>query len=168
MVKIAIDFYIMLISSLNPFCYEKFVKTATMQSGSACCALYCSFLHLLLISERAKWPHLRKASFNTRHASANAAAMLLEHTCVHFFFQLFCFLLLFEHFQSVEIKILRARIAELENASDAGDEPMQIDANDDDVVFLEAFAPPATVAVASNVDAAKKVRIELLNIFFLF
>ena len=45
---------------------------------------------------------------------------------------------------------------------------MQIDANDDDVVFLEVFAPPATVAAASKVDAAKKIRIELLNIFFCF
>ena len=118
-----------------------------MQIVSACCALNCSSLQYFLISERAKWTL-------QRHTSAAAAAKLVEHSCVRVF-RLFCFPLLFERFKVAEIDFLRTRIAELENASAAGDEPMQTD--DDDVVILEALPPPATAAV-SNAAAAKKVR----------
>ena len=58
--------------------------------------------------------------------------------------------------REAEINLLRLRIAELENTSDAGDEPMQIDADDDNVVILEAFSP--VTAAVSNIAAAKKVR----------
>ena len=140
----------MIFSSLTPISHKNFMKTATMQIVSGCCALFCSFLQLLLVSERAKWTL-------PRHTSATAAVKTAERWCVYIL-RLFCFLLLFERFK---IDRLRARIAALENASAAGNESMQID--DDDVDILTAFAPPAIVAAVSNAAFAKKVRIKLLR-----
>ena len=56
-----------------------------------------------------------------------------------------------------ELDRLRARIAELENTKDAGDEPMHIDADNDDVI-LEASLPIS--AAVSTAAIAKKVSID--------
>ena len=64
---------------------------------------------------------------------------------------------LFERFQIAENDVLRSRIAELENTNNDGEEPMHIDAGNDDVVILEATWPNS--AVVTNTAVAKKVSI---------
>ena len=133
-----------------------------MQIVSVCCALDCSFLQFSLVSERTMAASTQSSILNMPH-ECSSGCKAYRGWCVYIF-RLFCFRLLLEHFQVEKIEFLSARIAELENASDAGDEPMQIDAIDDDVIILEAFAP--ATAAASDVAAAKKVRIKLLRRIF--
>ena len=148
----------MIFSSYKSYCYQKFVKTATMQIVSARSALNCLFLQLFIVLEFAIWTL-------SRHTNATAAAQLAQYCCVRIFC-LFCFLLAFVRFKIAELDRLRARIAELESTNDADDAPMQIDADDDDVVILEAFSPvsaavsTAANAAASDAAVAKKVSID--------
>ena len=126
--------------------------------------------------QNAQWPPRRKARSSTRHTSAAAAAKLVERWCVQILGFL-CFLLLYECFQvaendfmRVENGLLRARIAELENVSDADEEPMQIAAIND-VDLLKAFSPvtaavsTAASAAASTAAVSKKVSIDYYESF---